>query len=787
MNAHHPPRRRARRLCLSVLSLLLYVLGLSTATAVAAEDSKKPFDLPSGAAGETLKQFARQAGREIVFAEETVGSVKTNAVKGEMTPKEAIAVLLADTGLVASQDSKTGAFAVRKSESPNVQRAAQAPPSVRPLRMTEKDVQSQPAGEEKPAIVLSPFMVNAEADTGYAANSTLAGSRFKTDLKDTAASISVLTADLIGDLGANNMEEALRYSTNAQLDIAAAGADTSTPNGNSYQSGPAEFIVRGQPSTRARNYFTLRIQTNNYNVERIEESRGPNSVLFGFGSPGGILNVSTKQARLDRSFRKATLQAGSFESHRETIDINQVLLRGKLALRLNAVNDRSNKFQEYAFNHDRRVDLTATCQVTPTLLIRAEYERSLINENKPRPFTLADGGLLLWQQLGSQTYPTVIPTNEALSITRLGTARRLTYLGNNNTVIETAVTNTTLDPAPTRLREILDPNIASRTINYGGPSQLTTWRSNNVSVFIEKRFGRRTFLELAFNHQDESRLNFNPGQTNFKIYGDPNRFLRTGQPNPFAGQLFMETTTNSWERNKSKSSSDIGRATFSTEFDAGRWGNYRFAALAEYDSRIDVSDNQREVWAGRPFNAAPENAANQVKRRTYVTERDWKTYFINGPLTTGLIRGAVDPITGRVLDSTWVTRSQSQQDDPATQRSALLAGQARYFGGRLVLGAGWRYDKLEILDRTAQRDPATNEWSRAFATTSLFEQTARNATFGAVFHATPNVSVHYNRASNQGLQGSVRILNLSDLNGPPVPAPSSTQSEKGLKVSEGDE
>lgn len=637
-----------------------------------------------------------------------------------------------------------------------------------------------PAPEKTPAkeeiVVLSPFVVNAEQDTGYAANSTLAGSRFRTDLKDLAASISVLTADFISDLGANNLEEALRYSTSAQLDVASTGSAGSTPNANSFQGGPAEFVVRGQPTTRSQNYFTLRIQTDNYNVERIEDSRGPNSVLFGFGAPGGILNISTKQARTDKSFHKAAVQTGSFNSHRETLDANEVLLRGKLALRLNAVYSKAHTFQEYAFNLDRRFDGAMKYQVTPTLQIRAEYEHSAVKENKPRPFLLADGGLLLWQQLGSQTFSAPIATNAALSILKLGSARRVAYIGNNNSIIETGSTNSTLDPAPTLLQEILDPKIASPKINVGGPGQLTTVKSNNVSAFVEKRLGRRTFLELAYNHQDENKLNFNPGQTNFKIFGDPNQKLRnsttttTDDPaNPFAGQQYLETTTNSYERNQTKNSSDLGRATISTEYDAGKWGNYRLAALGEYDSRIDINDGQREVWAGRPFNSAPENAANQVKRRTYVTPGDWKTYFINSPRTTGLIKGAIDPITGQTLNSTWVARSQSQDDDPATQKSALVAGQARYFNNRIVVSGGYRYDKLEILDRTAQRDPVTNEWSRAFATEEHVSRTARNTSFGVVGHATDNISAHYNRANNEGLGGSQRIIDINNLNGPTLP------------------
>jgi iron complex outermembrane receptor protein len=115
----HSIRRAAglRLFFLGLLSLLLCLPGQ-------AAEAKKSFDLPAGPAGETLKQFARQAGREIVFSADSVGGTTTSVVQGELTPSEAIEAMLADTGLVATQDAKTGAFAVRKgngSEAKNVQ------------------------------------------------------------------------------------------------------------------------------------------------------------------------------------------------------------------------------------------------------------------------------------------------------------------------------------------------------------------------------------------------------------------------------------------------------------------------------------------------------------------------------------------------------------------------------------------------------------------------------------------------------------------------------------------
>jgi len=44
-------------------------------------------------------------------------------------------------------------------------------------------------------LTLSPFEVNTDRDVGYTASNSLAGGRLNTDLRDTAAAISVFTKD----------------------------------------------------------------------------------------------------------------------------------------------------------------------------------------------------------------------------------------------------------------------------------------------------------------------------------------------------------------------------------------------------------------------------------------------------------------------------------------------------------------------------------------------------------------------------------------------------------------
>jgi len=51
-------------------------------------------------------------------------------------------------------------------------------------------------------IELSPFVTTAGADRGYAATSSLAGTRIRTDLGDIANSISVVTSDFMNILSA---------------------------------------------------------------------------------------------------------------------------------------------------------------------------------------------------------------------------------------------------------------------------------------------------------------------------------------------------------------------------------------------------------------------------------------------------------------------------------------------------------------------------------------------------------------------------------------------------------
>jgi iron complex outermembrane recepter protein len=98
----------------TVVRTLVFFAAVSLATA--AEPLRKHFDLPAGSADQLLKQFSEQAGLEVIFSTRIAREVKTNAVKGEMTAREALDAMLTRTALVVIQDRKTGAFTVSRND-----------------------------------------------------------------------------------------------------------------------------------------------------------------------------------------------------------------------------------------------------------------------------------------------------------------------------------------------------------------------------------------------------------------------------------------------------------------------------------------------------------------------------------------------------------------------------------------------------------------------------------------------------------------------------------------------
>jgi outer membrane receptor protein involved in Fe transport len=219
--------------------------------------------------------------------------------------------------------------------------------------------------EQSEVYELSPFSVVGEDDQGYRATSTLAGSRLNTPLRDVGQSISVLTREFFDDTGATDAETALSYVMGAEVsgeqgnyssaDINGGGAN-STNTTNTLRSPQNAQRIRGLARAElTRNYFLTDIPFDAYNTGRVTVSRGPNSLLFGIGSPGGVIENSLNNASLGEDFGEFSVRFGERESWRASLDYNKILVPDRLAVRVSLLDETTNFKQRPAFEDDRRV------------------------------------------------------------------------------------------------------------------------------------------------------------------------------------------------------------------------------------------------------------------------------------------------------------------------------------------------------------------------------------------------------------------------------------------------
>ncbi|HEX2853224.1 MAG TPA: TonB-dependent receptor [Opitutaceae bacterium] len=277
-------------------------------------------------------------------------------------------------------------------------------PSTAPKTPTTTEVKTG-ADAAADTVVLSPFEVNAAGDNGYAVSSTLAGNRLNTNLRDIGSAISVINEQFLRDIGAYNNETLLQYTTNTEIgsvygNFSGAGGvqGTQLEETGRFVAPNMNTRVRGLASAdNTIDFFLTDIPWDGYAVDRVDQQRGPNAILFGLGQPGGIINANTKQAGF-RNRGSVEVRYSSFNSLRTSIDYNQVLIPKQLAVRIDALRNDEKFQQDPAFQRDQRV--FGTLRYEPGFLNRSDFakttlringEKGHVRSNRPRSVPPGDG------------------------------------------------------------------------------------------------------------------------------------------------------------------------------------------------------------------------------------------------------------------------------------------------------------------------------------------------------------------------------------------------------------
>jgi iron complex outermembrane recepter protein len=794
------------------------------AQAATRADEMRNYDLPSGDAAATLSQFAGASGRQILYMMDTVRGVQTNAVSGRFTPQEALSRMFAGTSLVATWDAESGAFVVsRKLPPPSAgaprgergtdlhSKPQAASKTMTPSRIANRvtawiallaapmaQSQTAPAAPGQMAqtvpipqfapdeerVELSPFVVTSIRDVGYLAENTLAGSRLNSRLSDTPGSVSVFTKEFIEDLGITDLNDLLPYSVNSEIDRATRAAGSAeNPFVNALNLNKGTVVTRGLLANQGLDFFTSITPSDVYRVSRYDDTRGPNSILFGVGPSGGILNQTSKTAVLYRNSLQLRHSTGSWGRNRVELDANRVLNRDKIAVGLAALHQENGGWRAWNFQDKDRIfgsvvvrprrELTFNVMGETGREVGAAVRNSADSEEMLAWYDNRDArGMEAVTFVPSGANPTAAQRSLGI-VARHGNpnnSRRITLVENNGTIFDAVGTllSGTYNDATVRAPDgtpgvaggvlrINDPALYPRHMNAAGPGMYRDHKLHNYTITADWQLTDRLHLNAGHNYQKIAADIYMMNGTNPPLRGDPNRTLGVGGPaNPFAGMLYID---GEWRLDTRRRDYRETRLSVSYDLEVGAaWvGRHRLALMGstvqEYDERVDKG----MVLAGQP-GANPLNENNRVTVRNYLTEGDHGTYRaghwnrIPREITVG----------GTTYRTAWAN-SNSQSGNNAGANldtdSMLAVAQSRFFGGRLVTTLGYREDRAKIEALGYRRDPDIGDViDHDPAKSSVYRFTGRTETTGAVFHLGRGVSLIGNRSSTVGIPAFNRTL-----------------------------
>jgi outer membrane receptor protein involved in Fe transport len=160
-------------------------------------------------------------------------------------------------------------------------------------------------------VALSAFEVQADPDNSYGALNSVSITRFAVEMEKMPVSADIFTETFMKDIAATSVEDVIMgYSAGAGF---ASGTDNGVATGAANQPGDrvgnAYIQLRGMntPAMQRDGFMPVGAfgnpgstavgRTDNFDLERVEVINGPQALLYGGGGAGGVINVSSKQAR----------------------------------------------------------------------------------------------------------------------------------------------------------------------------------------------------------------------------------------------------------------------------------------------------------------------------------------------------------------------------------------------------------------------------------------------------------------------------------------------------------
>jgi outer membrane receptor for ferric coprogen and ferric-rhodotorulic acid len=571
-------------------------------------------------------------------------------------------------------------------------------------------------------VTLSVFTVSEEQDRGYESMQTTSGLRTVQELRNVANSISVMNAQLIEDLAVLDIQEMSKWFVTGEV----------SPDPTQ----PFQLVFRGvRNSFGIRNGWIWYSPIDAYSTERVELLRGPTAFLYGEADIGGANNQVTKRGLFTRDLVRGRLMVGSNDLRRTELDLNRILVRNQLALRVSSVYSKNGSWIDHVRREFRAVygALTYRPFRSTTISVMGEYAKST---------SVNSQGLFL------DAYTRATPSTVAASGGYIYVPATGALFRAQGRVISTGSGSTVVDPA-----------IVPRTWQTNGPNATANNNYQSIAVDVEQRLGKNLHLLLSGNYYLNDQDAWGASARNIVRDRSPN--LPNGTPNPYYNELYTE-----YFRTRNVNGNIVRDVRLSAVYDLNlKWTRQQFIVNLQqhqdnpgqkYPKFGEYLDPKNPAFAGT-INPAGTQAAFTANRTVFTNNRFMRRYYLkdgNGGRLTGDL-GPVPGVSAWYPDmSNLVPATGSFINRRFYTPSFGFGASGSYFNNHFFTLAGYRRDRINMkttvgVPRILENTWIVDEIPGAFAPNPTFmHQKADGANAGAVLRFNDAFAVAYNYAQS---------------------------------------
>jgi iron complex outermembrane receptor protein len=342
--------------------------AVAQAAPAEAEIAQRSFDfaIPAQKLSSALVQYTALTGVDLVFDGGNADTLQSPGATGTMTAEQALRRLLAGTNLT---------FRFTNANTVTLHAAARGP-------------------GEAGSMTLDPIRIEGEGETawgpvdGYAAHRSATGTKTDTPLIDTPSAIKVVPRAVLEDRQVIRVEDALKNISGVNY---SASVEQMSFNSRGFG---AQILEDGITRSSFSGGSTQDSDLDPYKVERVEALKGPASMLYGRGNPGGSINLVIKRP-LDTPYYAAGIVGGSHALLRPTIDVSGPIDEGKQFLyRFNGVYEQADSFRDHVESDRFYVMPALTWRPRRGTEVTADFEYGVVTSTPDSGIPRQDGYIL---------------------------------------------------------------------------------------------------------------------------------------------------------------------------------------------------------------------------------------------------------------------------------------------------------------------------------------------------------------------------------------------------------